>query len=125
SGEERQRLKWVVTGLSLGFVLHLAEATEIDTQPWITLQDLAPMAAYLAMAIGFGFALLRYRLWDIDVVLRRSLIYGMLWLAIAAAYACAALVLGVAVSARVPVWLAICLTVVVTLAFQPARRHLE
>ena len=77
------------------------------------------------MVGGFGLALFRYRLWDIDLVVRRSLVYGALWLAIAGVYVGLAAGLGLAAGRRFPVELAIGLTALTTLAFQPARRALE
>jgi signal transduction histidine kinase len=68
---------------------------------------------------------LQYRLWDIDVVIQRSLVYGTLWLAIAGAYFGLALALGLAASSQMPVWSAVGLTVLATLLFQPARHWLE
>jgi signal transduction histidine kinase len=124
-GEERQQVKWVAFGCGLALLFQAGDVSHIEAEPWSSIQAGFGMATYLSVTLGFGFALLKYRLWDIDVVLKRSLIYGTLWLAIAAAYTGAALVLGLAVSERVPAWLAISLTVLATLAFQPARRHLE
>ena len=59
------------------------------------------------------------------MLIRKSLVYGILWLLIVMAYVLAAATFGVAVGGQVPVALAILLTVVATLAFQPARRRLE
>jgi signal transduction histidine kinase len=72
-----------------------------------------------------AIALLRYRLLDIDVVIRKSLVYGVLWLAILSAYLSLAWALGLAAKERLPIELAILLTIVATMVFQPARRRLE
>ncbi len=60
-----------------------------------------------------------------DRVIRKSLVYGILWLLIAVIYVVAAAGLGLAAGRRFPLGLAIVLTVVATLVFQPARRRLE
>ena len=70
-------------------------------------------------------ALLRYRLLDIDVVIRKSLVYGILWLAILGGYLGLAWALGLAAQQRLPIALAILLTIAVTVGVQPARRWLE
>jgi signal transduction histidine kinase len=70
-------------------------------------------------------AILRYRLLEADVLIRKSLVYGALWIVIAAAYVGAAAALGIAAGGRVPLTVAVLLTIVATLAFQPARRRLE
>ena len=70
-------------------------------------------------------AILRYRLLEADILIRKSLVYGGLWILIAAAYVGAAAALGIAAGGRVPLAVAVLLTIVATLAFQPARRRLE
>jgi signal transduction histidine kinase len=124
-GEERQQVKWVVFGCGLALVFQAGDAWHIETEPWSSIQTLFSIASYLSVTLGFGFALLRYRLWDIDLVIQRSLIYATLWIAIAGLYFGATLSLGLAASSRVPVWLAIGLTVLATVLFQPLRHRLE
>lgn len=75
----------------------------------------------VALAIG----LLRPRLLDIDLVIRRSIVYAVLWLMIAFGYVAMAAAIGVATAQRYEVGLAVVLTIVATLIFQPARTALE
>jgi signal transduction histidine kinase len=77
------------------------------------------------LPIAVLVAILRYRLLEADILIRKSLVYGALWLLIAAAYVGAAAALGIAAGGRVPLAVAVLLTIVATLAFQPARRRLE
>ncbi len=70
-------------------------------------------------------AILRYRLLEADILIRKSLVYGALWMLIAVAYVGAAAALGIAAGGRVPLAAAVLLTILATLAFQPARRRLE
>jgi hypothetical protein len=65
-------------------------------------------------AISYG--ILRHRLIDLDLVVRKSVAYGAAFLLIAATYA---------LSNRVPVTLAVTVTIAAALAFQPLRRRLE
>jgi hypothetical protein len=74
---------------------------------------------------GLVIGILRYRLLDIDLVVRRSVVYGALWLVIAVAYAAVAAALGVVAGRRVPLDLAIVLTIVATMVAAPVRRRLE
>jgi signal transduction histidine kinase len=62
---------------------------------------------------------------DIEDVIRRSVVYGALWALIVAAYVVLAATFGIAVGQRVPLTLAVLLTIVATMLFQPARRRLE
>jgi signal transduction histidine kinase len=123
--EERQQLKWVVTGgvaviLTFGLWMAQPEAGLVSR-----VQVSLPGVALLSLAAGFGSAFFRHRLWDIDVVVRRSLVYAVLWLAIAIVYVVVAGGLGLAAGARFPVEVAIFLTVLATLVFLPARHWLE
>jgi signal transduction histidine kinase len=79
----------------------------------------------LSLAVSLALAFLRPERVDIDRVLHRSLVYGGLWLAIAAVYVGASAALGVAIGRRLSVGWAITLTVVATLALQPLRGRLE
>ena len=79
----------------------------------------------LLIPTGIVIGIVRHRLLDVDVVIRRSLVYGLLWAVIALAYVGIAAALGVALGRQVPLALAIGITVLATLVFQPARRRLE
>jgi hypothetical protein len=83
---ERQQTKWAVLGVAGGLV-----ALIIMLAVQVTLPDLASRnmllylvtstSTFLAIALiplGFGVALLRYRLWDVDALIGRVLTYGLL-----------------------------------------------
>jgi signal transduction histidine kinase len=88
-------------------------------------QSLFPGLALAALGIAFGLALFRSRLWDVDLVVRRSLVFGGLWLAIVAMYAAIAGGLGLVAGGAFPLEIAIGITILATLLFQPARQWLE
>ena len=124
-GEERQQIKWVVyTGVA-SLLLFPVDAVHSPSSLVWNIQLLLGGLFFMPIVAGFGLALFRHRLWDIDLVVRRSLIYGVLWLMIAGVYVGLAAGLGLAAGSRVPVELAIGLTVLATLLFQPARQRLE
>jgi signal transduction histidine kinase len=124
---ERRQTAWplygvlvaVIWGLLLGVV-----SGSTRTLPAGVLYLLYTPAA-LAVPATIAIGMVRHRLLDIDIVIRRSAVYAALWLLISAAYLAVALAFGVAVGARVPLALAIALTVVATLVAAPARRRLE
>ena len=124
-GEERQQIKWVVYTGVVSLLIFPVDAVPSSSSVVWNLQQLVASLSFLPAVGGFGVALFKYRLWDIDLVVRRSLVYGVLWLAIAGLYAGVAISFGLAAGRRVPVELAIGLTVLATLVFQPARRWLE
>lgn len=132
-GEEaRQRIRWLLVPALLAVFALLFEAAALLLTPGLAgsrvgmvLGGAIWIIALVALPAAVTVALTRPRLLDVDVLLRRSLVYGVLWLLIAAIYVGAATALGVAAGQRLPVELAIGLTVVATIAFQPARRRLE
>ncbi|HEV2235525.1 MAG TPA: hypothetical protein VGR57_02590, partial [Ktedonobacterales bacterium] len=91
-----------------------------------------PISYLMILALGgsFGIAILRYRLYDIDVIIRRTLIYGALTIVLAAVYF--ALVLGgqsvvraaLGVREQQPV-LIVGATLLVAALFTPLRRGLQ
>ncbi len=124
-GEQQQQLKWIAVGCSAVLAWWILWFPVPET-PWLTtLQTLVPGPALLLFAAGFGMALFKYRLWDIDVVVRRSLVYGLLWLVIAGIYVGVAAGFGMLAGAQFPIGVAIILTAAATLVFQPARHWLE
>lgn len=124
-GEERQQLKWVVyTGIVALVLFPMDLVRSSSTLVWTVQQVLAAAGAWL-LPVGFGVALFKYKLWDIDVVIRRSVVYGVLWLGIAGAYVGVAAALGLVAGTQFPIEAAIGLTAVATVVFQPARHWLE
>lgn len=124
--ERRQRIKWLFIPLGLAAFL-LAVRLLLATLALGTGDQLDGLEVLLVptVAVSLLVGLRQQRIIDVEIVLRRSLVYGVLWLLIAAAYVAAAAALGVAASARFPVLVAILLTIAVTLGFQPARRWLD
>lgn len=125
SEERRRQLTWIALGGSATLLWLALRIVEPQTGMGWTLTALFPGLVFVSLGLGFGFALFRYRLWDIELVVRRSIVYGVLWLAIAAAYAAVAAGLGLVAGATFPLEAAIALTVAATIVFQPARRRLE
>jgi hypothetical protein len=86
SGVERQQLKWFalaavlaafyIVGLLLGFERLLDRA----------FLNLVDAAANMVLYAGVGIAILRYRLYDIDILINRALVYGALTVLLASAY---------------------------------------
>jgi hypothetical protein len=79
-GEERLQLKWFAYAATLGFlaILFGGEARISGTLVW----TVAP----LSLPISAGIAILRYRLYEIDLLINRTLVYGSLTAALALVY---------------------------------------
>jgi hypothetical protein len=82
-GEERQQLKWVTAAAALFVVIFVTPSDQIagDDVGFATL-----LVGLLIIAGAVAIAMLRYRLYDIDVVINRTLVYGALTATLAAAY---------------------------------------
>lgn len=114
----RQQLLWLLLAV-------VAFTAAVVPQP---LFGTGPILLYLTVALiplAIMIAVLRYRLLDIDLVVRRSVVYGLLSLGIALIYVGLAALPGLAFGSQIPVELAVVLTIVAAVAFQPLRRRLD
>jgi signal transduction histidine kinase len=127
AGRARMQVLLVaVVGLTLYVVGTVAVALGApdDSIAVVTLFILGSLSALLLPgAIIYG--ILRHRLFDLDLVVRKSVAYGTALLLIAAAYAVVAATPGLMLGDQVPVTLAVLITIAAALAFQPLRRRLE
>ena len=121
----RQQIKWLVAGAAVA-VSGDAIASLI--------QNSGGAAHALGVAIVIAVnplpvaaaatAILRYRLWEIDVVVSRAVMYAVLWITLSAVLLVPALATGLLVGGPGAL-AAVGLALLVTLAFQPARTRLE
>jgi signal transduction histidine kinase len=80
--------------------------------------------SFAAFPVAAGVAILRYRLYDIDVVVNRTLVYMTLTVLLAAAYAATALLLGTALG-RGSAWTTAGATLAAALCFRPLRARVQ
>jgi hypothetical protein len=123
-GVERQQLRWVALAAALmvpAAVLVLAgmalAATDVVT--WA-------ITAWLAgLPLAIGAAVLRYRLYDLDRIVSRTLAYGLLTLLLGGGYAAVVLGLGQLLGRDSSSLVVAAATLAVAAAFQPARRRIQ
>jgi signal transduction histidine kinase len=119
-GVERLQIKWVVFGLVVALVgITATSFTSTET----TLTAVVGGTAFLLFPVTIGVAILRFHLYDLDVVVRKALIYGAFALFATLIY------LGLVVGAGVWLgqdnsFLTMVAAVVVAITFQPARARL-
>jgi signal transduction histidine kinase len=92
---------------------------------WFQLLGLLFIPIALMIPISIVVGVLRYQLFDIDLVVRRSVVYGVLTVGIVAVYIGLAAAPGLALGDQIPVQLAVILTVLAAAAFHPLRKRLE
>ena len=81
----------------------------------------------LAVPSAIGVAVLKYRLYDIDVIISRALVYGALAVFITAVYIAVAVGIGTLVGSggQPNLWLSIIATIIVAVGFQPVRERIQ
>jgi hypothetical protein len=128
-GVEHQQLKWLAYAGALAVLgFPLLVALEGATRPPELVADVAGAVLVLPIPVAVGVAVLRYRLYDIDRLINRTLVYGLLTALLGAVYAGAVLVLGQAfggVRGKPPSWAVAGATLAVAALFQPARRRIQ
>jgi hypothetical protein len=118
---ERQQLKWLLfAGVVTVAIIVLAESWPGGLLLAVPLLPSIPVAV--------GIAILRYRLYDIDRIISRTLSYVLLSAILGLAYAGAVLLLGQlfgGVTNQPPSWAVAGATLAVAALFQPARRRIQ
>ena len=131
-GVERQQIKWfaygagaTISGITLAYVI----PNTIDTPPWFEGGGFAILiATTAAIPVSIGIAILRYRLYDIDLIINRTLVYGSLTATLIALY-----FVGIVVLQRVFVLLTgqqstlavVASTLLIAALFNPLRRRIQ
>jgi hypothetical protein len=86
SGVERQQLKWFALAAILAACFIVGQLLGLDRLLGETLWTLLNAATNTGLYVAVGIAILRYRLYDIDVVINRTLVYGSLTAMLAVVY---------------------------------------
>jgi hypothetical protein len=122
-GVERQQLRWLTFAAALAPLAVLVTAAGILTDQ-LTVAGWA-IGLYLALLpLAIGAAILRYRLYDIDRIISRTLAYGLLTLLLGLGYAAVVLGLGQLLGRQSSLVVAGA-TLAVAAVFQPARRRIQ
>jgi len=135
SPRERQQTKWVVFGLAVPIAVIVLVDVLALLFPVAVEHDALAVLAYnevgfllLLLPLSFGFAMLRSRLWDIDVLINRTLVYGTLTVLLTGVYI--GLIIGLSALLRGIIrqdsGVAIVLsTLTIYILFQPLRRRIQ
>jgi hypothetical protein len=138
-GDERQQIKWIAFAASLVALVYLITMVASFTHPseawttagsvwWLNLLTIAALLSFVTIPIAVGVAILKYRLYDIDLIINRTLVYGTLTATLVALYFG-----GIVVSQRLFVLLTgqkstlavVASTLLIAALFTPLRRRIQ
>ena len=96
-GEERQQIKWIAFAAAVVGLLYLNAMIFAFVFPsgawfqpgsplWLDVIGYTALLSFTLVPIAVGFAVLKYRLYDIDVIINRALVYGSLTVTLALVY---------------------------------------
>jgi signal transduction histidine kinase len=133
SPAQRQQTKWVVYGISMGWGAYLVNLTLslffpvlTQTGPLVALITSAAVYGFLfLLPLSIGFAIVRARLWDIDILINRTLVYGCLSVCVVGVYVLVVGYLGTLFGASGNLVISLVATGLVALLFQPLRAWLQ
>jgi signal transduction histidine kinase len=132
-GTERLQLRWLVTAATIVAVLYTLAlligflgSWGVNGEPgWWTVFQTVAVFSFGLIPIAIGVSVLRYHLFDIDVVINRAVLFGALAVFITVVYVAIVVGVGAVVGSRADPILSAAAAAIVALAFQPARRRAQ
>jgi hypothetical protein len=132
-GEERQQIKWfayAATVLLSGVFLSPAAGATLAAMggPWVVGIAIPIVLGLLAVPVALGVGILRYRLYDIDRIINRTLVYGVLTVVLVTVYIGGIVVLQrtfVALTGQQSTLAVVASTLAIAALFNPLRRRIQ
>jgi signal transduction histidine kinase len=133
SAAQRQQTKWVLFGFALGVSTIVIEGlltvvfpqfNEPESRFWL-LEGTWVALLFTPIPLSIGIAILRYRLWDIDPIINRTLVYGALTIAVVGIYVLVVGYLGAIFGTSGNLAISLVATGLVAVLFQPLRDRLQ
>jgi hypothetical protein len=138
-GEERQQIKWMAFAASVVVVLYAVAMivsvffpeeswTTAGSVWWLNLLTYAVLSSFALVPIAVGIAVLRYRLYDIDLLINRALVYGSLTAMLIALYFGGIVVLQrvfVLLTGQESTLAVVASTLAIAALFNPLRRRMQ
>jgi hypothetical protein len=133
TGVERQQIKWFAytAGVTAIAIVLQIMTLAVDTPLWLERAVVAMLtAAGMANTISIGIAILRYRLYDIDIIINRTLVYGSLTALLVLVYfggvtATQALFSILTDQQELPQLVVVTSTLLIAALFNPLRRSIQ
>jgi signal transduction histidine kinase len=124
-GRQRRRMRLMVYTATAAMVITILTGVLPPGSPALKVVYALAVPLMAAVPLSIVVGVLQHRLYDIDVTVRRSVVYAAVVVGIAGVYVVLTAAPGLAFGAQIPVEAAVLVTVVAALAFQPLRRRLE
>jgi DNA-binding NarL/FixJ family response regulator/signal transduction histidine kinase len=121
-GEARQQLRWVIVSACVAVALAFLGALGWGTVPGV---EVLPALALVALPAGTAVAVLRFRLYELDLVANRAVVYAVLTFLVIGGYILVVGLVGSYVSRRGDLLLSLVVTGAVVLGFQPLRDRVQ
>ncbi len=132
SSVERQQTKWVVFGTTIALIgfapaFLLPAFFSLDHMPLFTFVFVISSVYLLLLLIpiSIAFAIFRYHLWDIDIIINRTLVYSILTVSIAGVYVLTIVSLGNILQAQGNPLVSLVAAALIAVIFQPLRERLQ
>jgi hypothetical protein len=124
-GVERQQLKWLLFACAVTIAIFVV--VQPNTNNVWRLGLLLALPFFLSVPVAAGVAILRYRLYEIDRIINRTLVYGLLTAVLGLCYAAGSLlfVLVAGAGADPPSWLVAAATLAAAAVFRPVRGRIQ
>ena len=128
-GVERQQLKWMLYSVGLIFVLFvmasLLMVSSAESRLALELVYSLVNLVSVCIVVAVGIAVLRYRLYDIDLIINRTMVYGALTLLVVGLYILIVGSVGAVFQTRGSLLISLVATGVIAVLFQPMRDRLQ
>jgi signal transduction histidine kinase len=133
TGTERLQMKWLTSAAaSVAVIYAVAMIASLNaawltprTPTWVAVLQNVATTSFMLIPISIGFAVLKYRLYDIDLVINRAVVYGTMAAFITALYVAVVVGIGRVIGSERSLALSIAATALVAVAFQPVRQRVQ
>jgi len=130
-GIERQQVEWfayavVMLAISTTLAYVVSEAMDVRWLGWIS--SVLVIASIVGLPVAMSIAILRYRLYQIDSLINRTLVYGSLTAVLALVYFCTIVVFQrvlIVLTGQEPALAVVASTLVIAALFNPLRRRIQ
>lgn len=135
-GAERLQMKWLVTAGAIiatlyavtivwSILIGVLTATDSGLPVALSILQNVTILSFALLPVAIGFAVLRYKLYEIDTIINKALVYGLLAAFITAVYVAIVVGLGQLLGSQDNTPLSIAATGIIAVAFQPIRERVR